>query len=126
MNIIVPVNFKMIQFFVLIPSCCFDRVFSLIDENTSPVAIENSTAAIVDNIHTEVPFAATTVSPNNTNSKNNSKNNIEFMNVSFAYKTRADASILTNFNLTIELNKITCITGKSGSGKTSILSLLSG
>lgn len=45
----------------------------------------------------------------------------KFDDVNFAYM---DEKILENFNLQIKENKVTCITGKSGSGKSTMLKLL--
>ncbi len=47
---------------------------------------------------------------------------IHFKDVSFSYGTRTD--VFENFSLTIEEGKITAIIGESGSGKTTIASLL--
>jgi ATP-binding cassette, subfamily C, bacteriocin exporter len=47
---------------------------------------------------------------------------VVFKNVSFSYGTRMD--VFQNFNLTIRKNKITALLGESGSGKTTIASLL--
>ncbi|ODV84133.1 hypothetical protein CANARDRAFT_29304 [[Candida] arabinofermentans NRRL YB-2248] len=48
----------------------------------------------------------------------------DFMNVNFAYPSLPDNPVLNNFNLKIEKNKITCIVGESGCGKSTILSLI--
>lgn len=48
--------------------------------------------------------------------------NIIFKNVCFSYGTRID--VFDDFNLTIEHKKVTAIIGESGSGKTTIASLL--
>lgn len=48
---------------------------------------------------------------------------IELKNITFAYK---DEIILKNLNLLVEKNKITAITGESGSGKSTIFKLLLG
>lgn len=50
--------------------------------------------------------------------------NIAFRNISFAYPTRDKISILKEFNLNIEQRCMTAIVGLSGSGKSTIVSLL--
>lgn len=48
--------------------------------------------------------------------------NVEFKNVTFAYET--NKNVLKNLNCSFEANKTTAIVGKSGSGKSTILSLI--
>ncbi len=48
--------------------------------------------------------------------------NVEFKNVTFAYE--ANKNVLKNLNCNFEANKTTAIVGKSGSGKSTILSLI--
>ena len=49
---------------------------------------------------------------------------IEFRNVSFSYPTRRDVPIFTHYNLIIPAGKTFALVGPSGSGKSSIMSLL--
>lgn len=49
---------------------------------------------------------------------------IEFQNVSFAYPTRNNTWVLKNFSLKIPSNTVVAIVGASGSGKSTIASLL--
>lgn len=49
---------------------------------------------------------------------------ISFNNISFNYPTRADADVLTNLSMHIEAGTVTAVVGRSGSGKSSIASLL--
>ena len=49
---------------------------------------------------------------------------ISFENISFNYPTRADADVLTNLSMKITAGTITAVVGRSGSGKSSIASLL--
>ncbi|CAG8541359.1 6798_t:CDS:10, partial [Scutellospora calospora] len=56
--------------------------------------------------------------------KSSSKGRIEFRNVSFNYPTRPDVQILKNFNLIIEPGQTVALVGSSGSGKSTIVSLL--
>jgi len=57
-------------------------------------------------------------------SKDLVKGNIEFKNLSFTYPTRPDEEVLKNINLTIDANQLVALVGSSGSGKTTIASLL--
>ena len=49
---------------------------------------------------------------------------IAFNNVKFTYPTRPDVSVLNGFTLSVEPNKSTALVGKSGSGKSTVISLL--
>ena len=51
---------------------------------------------------------------------------IEFNNISFNYEKSKTANLLQNINLKIKYGKITLLKGKSGSGKSTFLDLLSG
>nr|QUF59443.1 ATP-binding cassette transporter Abcb8 [Brachionus angularis] len=54
----------------------------------------------------------------------NLKGNIEFKNVSFTYPNRTEVTVLQNFNLNVKEGEIVAIVGHSGSGKSTICSLL--
>lgn len=93
------------------------RVFEILDSEADGTNDESpAISAPPTPVVTSVPFTK----------KHASDNSIEFRNVSFAYRSRPDVFILTNFNVEILPNKITVFVGKSGSGKSTILSLLSG
>lgn len=49
---------------------------------------------------------------------------VEFSNVTFAYPTRSDVTVLQNLNLTIPAGAMTAVVGGSGSGKSTIAALL--
>lgn len=49
---------------------------------------------------------------------------LEFRNVTFAYPSRPDQTILKNFNLTIEAGKSVALAGESGSGKSTLIQLI--
>ncbi|KAE8361269.1 P-loop containing nucleoside triphosphate hydrolase protein [Aspergillus caelatus] len=50
--------------------------------------------------------------------------NIEFSNVSFAYPTRSQITVLHDFTLSIPANRTTALVGPSGSGKSTVTGLL--
>ncbi|KAM7268900.1 hypothetical protein ACFE04_011066 [Oxalis oulophora] len=50
--------------------------------------------------------------------------NIEFSQVDFAYPSRPDVIIFNDFSITIEAGKSTALVGQSGSGKSTIISLI--
>lgn len=52
------------------------------------------------------------------------KGNITFKDVDFCYPTRVDFPVLKQFNLVIQPNETVALVGSSGSGKTTVLSLL--
>ena len=49
---------------------------------------------------------------------------IEFRQVDFAYKSRMNEPVLTNFNLVIKPNETVAVVGHSGSGKSTLISLI--
>ena len=51
---------------------------------------------------------------------------LEVKNVSYAYKTKKDKTILNNVSATFEEGIFYTIIGPSGAGKTTLLSLLAG
>ncbi|KAG9306772.1 hypothetical protein G9A89_005672 [Geosiphon pyriformis] len=56
--------------------------------------------------------------------KSDVRGQIEFKNINFHYPQRPDVPILKNFNLTIEAGQTVALVGSSGSGKSTIISLL--
>jgi ATP-binding cassette, subfamily B (MDR/TAP), member 1 len=49
---------------------------------------------------------------------------IIFRNVSLGYKSRPNAPVFTNLNLTIKAGETIALVGRSGAGKTSLISLI--
>lgn len=49
------------------------------------------------------------------------KGHIEFKNVSFAYPSKKDISVLKQFSCVFEAGKTTALVGPSGSGKSTII-----
>ena len=52
------------------------------------------------------------------------KGQIDFNNVTFSYPTRKDSQILSGMNLSMPAGSMTAVVGSSGSGKSTIASLL--
>lgn len=52
------------------------------------------------------------------------KGQLEFCDVSFAYPTRKETPIFQNLNLSVPAGNIMAVVGSSGSGKSSMVSLL--
>ena len=68
----------------------------------------------------------TAITPNDTNSKivTDVKGEIEFRNVSFKYPMRPDITIFQNLNLRVPAGKSLAVVGQSGSGKSTVISLV--
>lgn len=49
---------------------------------------------------------------------------LQFRNVHFAYPTRPEAPVFRDFSLSIPAGAITALVGASGSGKSTVVSLL--
>lgn len=77
-----------------------DRVFELIDGTVEGIDIAKAHAA------------------------KNSKGEIVFSNVSFNYPSRPDFTVLKNLNFSVSAGQTVALVGSSGSGKTTIASLL--
>ncbi|RIB22625.1 P-glyco protein ABCB5 [Gigaspora rosea] len=96
--------------------------------NAAPhfTAVSNSmgAAAKLFEVIDRVPIIDSTSSNGQILQKSSSQGRIEFKNVSFHYPTRPDVQILKNFNLIIEPGQTVALVGSSGSGKSTIISLL--
>ncbi|KAF0430296.1 P-loop containing nucleoside triphosphate hydrolase protein [Gigaspora margarita] len=96
--------------------------------NAAPhfTAVSNSmgAAAKLFEVIDRVPIIDSTSSNGQIIQKSSSQGRIEFKNVSFHYPTRPDVQILKNFNLIIEPGQTVALVGSSGSGKSTIISLL--
>ncbi|KAK7376713.1 hypothetical protein VNO80_02127 [Phaseolus coccineus] len=68
----------------------------------------------------------TSITPNDPNSKIVTvvKGEIEFRNVSFKYPMRPDITIFQNLNLRVSAGKSLAVVGQSGSGKSTVISLV--
>lgn len=88
------------------------RVFHQIDTNQSEISA--SAASDKNGEHR----SATYVTPKS--------NNVSLKDVSFSYAVRKDKPVMSHLSLEIASNSLTCIVGKSGVGKSTLLGLISG
>jgi ABC-type multidrug transport system fused ATPase/permease subunit len=101
------------------------RVFDEIDKNTETVQRN------AENNHQSAASSITTSSSDSSSSCSDGESSkksvlIRMVDVSFAYAARPDKPVLTNFVVDIQPLAITCFVGASGSGKSTVASLLSG
>jgi len=64
------------------------------------------------------------LSPSNPLSIESLKGDIEFQNVRFSYPSRSDVTIFQDLNINIPAGKVIALVGSSGSGKSTVISLL--
>ncbi|XWX01081.1 hypothetical protein V2A60_009106 [Cordyceps javanica] len=94
--------------------------------NLAPYLIEFTRAAtgasqlfvLIDRKSSIDAFAAAGEKPTET------KGDIQIDNITFAYPTRPDTTVLDDFSLHIPAGKVTALVGQSGSGKSTIVGLL--
>ena len=85
-----------------------DRVFFLLDRHPPPPGIGNF---IVKNFHEE-------------DTVENTSEDITFDNVSFSYPTRPDIKALNKLSFKVKSGNLVALVGHSGSGKSTVISLL--
>ena len=127
-------QYSSLQFFIVLPAILFSaqaagqifslapdigrakgaasRVFALHDQKPSIDSPSNDTV---------VPMSSVTI-PQGTSTAQ--KGSITFDNVSLTYKSRPNAPVFTNLNLTIPDGETVALVGRSGAGKTSAISLI--
>ena len=76
-------------------------------------SIDNASADVLDGLSEQGVIPAS-----------HSKGKIEFVDVSFSYPNRRDFKILDHFSLLVEPREMVALVGTSGSGKSTIMSLL--
>mmetsp|Transcript_30011 Transcript_30011/g.62731 ORF Transcript_30011/g.62731 Transcript_30011/m.62731 type:complete len:301 (-) Transcript_30011:386-1288(-) len=99
------------------------RLFALLEHDnptatTTSLAIRNATTTPIDNSENDLSMITTTTLPPSYNTT------IRFEGVEFAYPSHPDTTILNNVSFTLSNGEMLAITGSSGSGKSSIISLL--
>lgn len=122
-----------LEFFIVLPAILFSaqaagQIFSLAPD----IGRAKGAASRVFALHDQKPTIDTT--PKNTmtshamipkpEDKQVSTGTIKFQNVCLAYQSRPNAPVFTNLNLTIKAGETVALVGRSGAGKTSIISLI--
>ena len=127
-------QYSSLQFFIVLPAILFSaqaagqifslapdigrakgaasRVFALHDQKPSIDSPSNDTV---------VPMTSATTPQGKSTAQ---KGSITFDNVSLTYKSRPNAPVFTNMNLTIPAGETVALVGRSGAGKTSAISLI--
>jgi ABC-type multidrug transport system fused ATPase/permease subunit len=95
-----------------------DSIYCSAGESTNCIDISSSTSASSQSKSMSAENSITYTS--------NQKTIVEFHNVSFYYNQRPDRLVLCHLNLKCHENSITAIIGESGSGKSTILSMMCG
>ncbi|CAJ0645863.1 8190_t:CDS:10 [Entrophospora sp. SA101] len=81
-------------------------------------------AAKIYKIIDRVPMIDSSADKGKKFAKSEFKGFIEFKNINFSYPSRPDVQVLKDFNLTIEPGQTVALVGSSGSGKSTIVSLI--
>lgn len=96
------------------------RVFTVLDSNEKAPELPTTVSPPSSAISTAIP-------PGSISSMLlEKKGRIEFCNVFFTYKNRSEVLVLNDFNMAVIPSCINSVVGKSGSGKSTILSLVCG
>ncbi|KAH6723123.1 P-loop containing nucleoside triphosphate hydrolase protein [Leptodontidium sp. MPI-SDFR-AT-0119] len=127
-------QYSSLQFFIVLPAILFSaqaagQIFSLAPD----IRRAKGAASRVFALHDQKP-SIDTASDNSiapmtsittpTNKSTVQTGSIIFKNVSLAYKSRSNAAVFANLNLTIKAGETVALVGRSGAGKTSVVSLI--
>ncbi|KAK6344234.1 hypothetical protein TWF696_007876 [Orbilia brochopaga] len=129
-------RYNIVDFFIVLPALLFSaqtagQVFSLAPEFTKAAGAARRIFKLLDTR----PSIASQQNDGTTSSVKTSgkgiasadkvaRGGIEFRNVTFAYPTRPDTRVIRNLSLDIRPGEFVAIVGDSGSGKSSLLSLI--
>jgi ABC-type multidrug transport system fused ATPase/permease subunit len=125
-------EYSSLQFFIVLPAILFSaqaagQIFSLAPD----IGRAKGAASRVFALHDQKPTIDTTANttpPQSTNSERKINHaltgSITFQNVFFAYGSRPNAPVFTNLNLAIKAGEKIALVGRSGTGKTSTISLI--
>lgn len=138
-------DYTIVDFFIVLPALLFSaqtagQVFSLAPEFTKAASASRRIFALLDSqplICTATPpsspdslsTASSSSSPLSTPGSEKlpmspQKGSIDFQSVTFSYPSRPSAMVLKDFSLSIRPGEFVAIVGDSGSGKSSLLSLI--
>ncbi|KAL5330004.1 hypothetical protein ACEPPN_003528 [Leptodophora sp. 'Broadleaf-Isolate-01'] len=127
-------QYSSLQFFIVLPAILFSaqaagQIFSLAPD----IRRAKGAASRVFALHDQKPsidtasdnsIAPMTLITTPTNKSTVQTGSIIFKNVSLAYKSRSNAPVFANLNLTIKAGETVALVGRSGAGKTSVVSLI--
>ncbi|KAG4442384.1 hypothetical protein IFR05_002162 [Cadophora sp. M221] len=127
-------QYSSLQFFIVLPAILFSaqaagQIFSLAPD----IGRAKGAASRVFTLHDQKPSidttSANTVVPKTSVTTPSSKSTVQtgsimFKNISLAYKSRPNAPVFANLNLTIKAGETVALVGRSGAGKTSAISLI--
>lgn len=95
-----------------------NRVFDILDR-------EPSIKAALQEMDTKAdPLKTTKFQPTKMSYSNKAPLSVELLNVNFQYPSRSDVEVLKNFSLSIDPGQVVALVGGSGSGKSTVASLL--
>jgi len=91
------------------------------------IEAKGASARLFELLHRH-PTITAQPSPNQTHMEQDAeislRGTVQFQNVSFAYPTRPNTPVLTDFSLSLPTDSTTALVGSSGAGKTTVVSLL--